>query len=111
MVVMLGWVLFRADSISQAVLYLKAMFGQNNFMSRQPGFDLAYYLNGYNVFIMFLATILSTPVLKNAWDFLGKRMNGNILYLVEKIGLVVLFGLSIIRLVSSSYNPFIYFQF
>lgn len=49
--VLLGWVLFRADSIGQAIDYMKAMFG----LKGSPAFDdtTLLYFQEYKYFYCF----------------------------------------------------------
>jgi alginate O-acetyltransferase complex protein AlgI len=102
--VVLGWVLFRADSVSQAFHYMKVMFGfgshtgLTNYLSH-------FYVMEYGVF--FAACILASVPFADA---LKRKLPPS----VEKLKYViyaVLMAASVSYVVKGSYNPFIYFNF
>ena len=109
LVVMIGWVFFRADTISQGILYCKSMFGL--IPDIKPGFEVGWYLDQYTVFVLFVAILWSTPLFAKMKTFIMERVNQEIGYIAENVGLLLMFGYSVIRVVASTYNPFIYFQF
>lgn len=112
LMVMLSWVLFRSESFIYAVEYIGAMFGiyGRTFSDGQT----VYYLLQYWPELI-LAVIASMPVknalLKQKEKYSGKPMI-NVLYLwgprLIALGLLVL---SYMKLVTGSFNPFIYFRF
>ena len=103
--VILGWVLFRAESIGDAFVYLKSMFGLcGNAFS--DGMFTGYFEQ--NVILLVIGIVLCTPVFR--W-LKEKTKNNNAAGYVKAFGCIVLFLLSIASLVGSSYNPFIYFNF
>lgn len=103
--VIVGWVIFRAESIGDAFVYLRSMFG----MAGNAFTDGMF--NGWfvqNIVLLILGVVLSTPLFR----FLSqKTKNSNVVSFVKVGGLICLFVLSVASLVSSSYNPFIYFNF
>jgi alginate O-acetyltransferase complex protein AlgI len=108
-VINLGWVLFRADNFSLALKYIGTMFGVG--ISQTPGFTIMWYLNNWVIFVFILA------VLDIAGGFMGLRKaveNSLNPALCKVAKIVVVYGiliLSIMRVMSGTYNPFIYFQF
>lgn len=103
--VVLGWVLFRASSISDAFEYLKSMFGFNgNVFS--DGMFTGWFTQ--NMFLFIIGFVLCTPIFRKISE---KTKNSNIAGLVKSGILICLFVLSVANLVSRSYNPFIYFNF
>ena len=108
--VILGWVLFRSDSIAKAELYLCAMFGGSGFASRQA----VYYLREY--WPEFLCCVLAALPLKRV-------LEGKLLAETAKPGVrcaariaamafaALVFSLGYMKLVYGGFNPFIYFQF
>lgn len=108
-VVIIGWVFFRASSLSGAIIYLKTMFGFTN--TGNPGFSALFYINKYTVFILILGVILSTPMLSKVWTCVKAKVNTILSVAVRNIGLLVMLVYSIVRIVSNTYNPFIYFRF
>ena len=105
--VLLGFVLFRADSISAAFTYIGGMF------SFTGGFaDISQYLNGWTVSVFFLALVFSTPVIPSVRDRLCRTSGTKAaLSAVGYAAVIPLFALSVGMLASSSFNPFIYYIF
>ena len=103
--VILGWVLFRAETVADALHYLKGMFG----FGGAPFADGMF--TGYleqNLILLIVGMALCTPVVPVLKRKFGSTLVWDIL---SVIGLIGLFVLSVASLVSSSYNPFIYFNF
>ncbi|MBQ7891643.1 MAG: MBOAT family protein [Erysipelotrichaceae bacterium] len=103
--VVLGFVIFRADNLSEAIVYIRTMFGING----NALIDGVFLANvSQSLIIYVIAAFASTPIFK----CIGERTkeNGFVQY-VCKFGLIMLFILSVSSLVSNSYNPFIYFNF
>ena len=101
--VVCGWVLFRAETMSQAIDYFQNMFGA------MPLADDGFieYFRQYAVYFL-IAMVGSTPYAKK----LVERFNGNrILNILGMIYLLVLFIVSVSFIVKNTYNPFIYFNF
>ncbi|ERG67871.1 MBOAT family O-acyltransferase [Exiguobacterium chiriqhucha] len=115
-VVIIGWVFFRADDFPYAIAYLQTMFGLHG----GPLFDqqALYYLVQYGV-VLLVAIIAATPIprivvgkfLSQELDDTKTMSTRRIVGLVRVSGVLVLFFLSISYIVSSTFNPFIYFRF
>ena len=103
--VILGWVLFRADTIADALVYLGSMFGLNgNVLS--DGVFAGWFMQ--NLILLIFGAVLSTPLFRVLSQ---KTKNNTVIGFVKSGALIVLLILSVASLVSSSYNPFIYFNF
>lgn len=103
--VILGWVLFRADNLSTAWLYIKAMFGLNG-NPVVDGMFTGYFMQ--NIILLIIGAVICTPIIK----LIKNKINPNIFTdIISVLFVVGIFILSISCLVSSSYNPFIYFNF
>ncbi|MBU5449877.1 MBOAT family protein [Acetivibrio sp. MSJd-27] len=102
LVVMAGWVFFRADTFCGAVQYLKAMAGMNGFGSVDP-LHLSFYLFA----VLLIAAVASAPVLPK----IKERFHGWKRGTAEFLTLSVLFLLCSAFLAGNEYNPFIYFRF
>ncbi|WP_455715069.1 MBOAT family O-acyltransferase [Anaerosporobacter sp.] len=105
--VLLGWVIFAFDNISEGKDYLAAMFGRmsNSFANGETIYLL--YNNGVLLIILILASSgILTKLVKKKMDkvTLPNTIICNIYYLL------ILF-LSVAYLVDASYNPFLYFRF
>ncbi|EEL72273.1 Membrane bound O-acyl transferase MBOAT [Bacillus mycoides] len=109
-IVMIGWVFFRADNFAYSFQYLKAMFG----IERQSFIDdnTMLYIHEYIV-IFIIAFIAATPILKRIKNILELAPKTYIftMQVVRPILLLSLFMISIMYLINSTYNPFIYFRF
>ena len=108
LIVMLGWVFFRADTITYAWDYIKNLFGQAG--TKLYDYDSIYYF-WQKIDVYILALICSLPVL----PFISKKLKNKtvvgIYNMVTQIACVLLFVVCVIFLVNDSYNPFIYFRF
>ncbi len=108
--VMFGWVLFRSESLSNAVVYIQAMFGlgANSLVDN----DFIFYSREYIV-VLVAGLLLSTPIvryLKNKFvanKYLIKGISENFGYALQ----LLLFIVSISFLIMNAHNPFIYFNF
>ena len=110
-VILIGWVFFRAENITLAFFYLKGMFAFN---FQQVGF-IYTYLNNHFVLIMVLGLILSTPIIPEIGKYLVniKGLNLSVaqnLYIYEIFTFTV-FVISIVYMSGFDNNPFIYFRF
>ena len=103
--VLLGYVLFRSTSMPRAVRYFGAMFG----LTGNAAIDATAMTAMKNhASALALCAIGSTPVIPWLQRRLGKLGNSD---LVKNAVCFVLLVLSAAWIVSSSYNPFIYFAF
>jgi alginate O-acetyltransferase complex protein AlgI len=115
LVVMVGWVFFRADTLAGAVDYLKAMAGLTA-PSVSP-YTIAWYLP-IDVCLALVAGILGSapivPMLAGWRARLEQRAGAGRATLVDAAGataLLAVFGVAILHVAARSYNPFIYFRF
>ena len=108
LIVVIGWVFFRAPDLRYAFTYLGIMFGMVK--PENVGFTIWYYLSPKISFVIGLATVVSIPVLKIIHYFFDIHSTG-IQNLIKYGFLFIVFFISIIFVTASSYNPFIYFRF
>jgi D-alanyl-lipoteichoic acid acyltransferase DltB (MBOAT superfamily) len=104
--VIIGWVLFRAESIALAGTYLGAMFGFGTAGLTDEPFFL-YFNNGK--WVLLAGIIFSTPVGKLCKERLRRNMAAY--QIISSAGLILTFSLSLLACIKSTYNPFIYFNF
>lgn len=102
--VVLGWVLFRAESLGQVVWYVQAMFTPAQGLNRLT----LYCLHEYSVELL-AACIGCIPFA--TWLRQKEQQKGGVLTLGANVWALAVFGLSVVWLISSSFNPFIYFRF
>jgi len=106
-VVVIAWVFFRADDLNTALLYLKKMFVYDS-ANIYLGSYLTYIYIDFNLVVTFIiAIIFAMPT----YPFLLKKYNNKVFNSFRSLVIMLLFLLSIVYLVSDSYNPFIYFRF
>ena len=113
---MVGWVFFRADTLQQAVAFLRRDGGHAR--ARPAAVRVAWYLTP-EVWLALAAGVVGSapvvPALVRAVDRSAlSEVEGRRLARVEAAAtaalMVVLFA-SILQIAGRSYNPFIYFRF
>ncbi len=116
LVVIVGWVFFRAESLIQAVQYVASMIG----LTRADGvkYYASFYLDPKTIFTLLAACILATPISGMIFKRLQIAINASrseTMAIVSHAGyycmLVILFCLSAAYLAAGTYNPFIYYRF
>lgn len=107
--VMFGWVFFNAKDLSQGVNYVKAMFGaQHNALIGVA----EHFWFDKTILIYIIAIILCTPVAKKILGLAQRNKACEcVLSILEPVMFLLLFVLCIAYMVTSTYNPFIYFNF
>jgi alginate O-acetyltransferase complex protein AlgI len=107
---LIGWVLFRAENLGYAIDYLKTMFSFSG--AGQPaGFDRKF------IAILIIAIIFSFfGAVKGAEEWQQRVLSGKAGTQggmgAGKVGFIVLFFfLCLAAIISSGFNPFIYFRF
>lgn len=113
LVIVFGWVIFRADSVKYAIRYWGVMLGIDGIEFN----ELAFYLQKDIVLALVIGIVLSYD-----WRDLYKRIvvkyayqNFRLRFFMFKFASYIiaflLFCVSLISVISNSYNPFIYFRF
>lgn len=110
LLVMLGFVLFNADSLGEALYHLKGMFG----LSSLPLADSVslYYGRSYAI-TLFIAVVASTPIFKKLSKQLSSRSTAArcAIDCAVIVGVIGTMTLVTAWLVNGSFNPFLYFRF
>lgn len=107
--VLLGFVLFDAESLNAAAASIRAMF----FAGGLPvvSAESLYQLRS-NAWLLLLAAVGATPLPQRlAAAFAAKRHGANVLAVLEPIFLLALLAVCTAFLVDGSFNPFLYFRF
>lgn len=105
-IVLIAWVFFRADTLSDAWRYLTSMFGGSGTAAQNGGGAVAEGLIYAPYYLMnFIIAALAIWALPTTWDFTRRLSWWKILWAI------VVFALALISLTTQSYNPFIYFIF
>lgn len=109
LIVIIGWVLFRINDLNEIINVIKMMFSFN--------FKNSYILtpaiiNSKSILIIIFSVILCGPLYKVLDLFKNKKSIINFYEnKFEIIVIVIILFISILELVSTTYNPFIYFRF
>jgi alginate O-acetyltransferase complex protein AlgI len=121
LVVMVGWVFFRADSLPQALSYLNEMIRLSHFQAPDPA--LSILLNAQTLTALVAGTLLAAPLLPALMERLRApraeaprpdlpgRLETRSVHALPIPLLAAGFVLSIAILVGSTLNPFLYFRF
>jgi len=107
-VVMIGWVLFRANTLSDAGEYLSHMFSFEPKISA----EIIQLFNPYFCFVLLVAFLLSTKAKLYISDYSSKLINRTKGFGVIRYSFYILiFVFCLLELAANNYNPFIYFRF
>lgn len=103
--VVMGWVLFRSDSLGNAFVYMKSMFGLSGNV-----FSDEVFISNFKQILIYLpfGILFSLPIVPKIREKVKQNTATDIIYC---IGMIIIFVLSLIGLIGNSYNPFIYFNF
>lgn len=104
LVIVFAWVIFRADTLTEGLRYIGSMLGLygNTFA------DAVFWQNLAGCWLILLIAVTGSFALINkAFAFLSRTKYA----WVKNLCLLMVFLLSILQIVSSSYSPFIYFNF
>ena len=105
-VVILGWVLFKLEEWDAAISYIGAMFGLDG--ESYVGYSLRFYLDNRVLFLLAAAVIAAIPWKQILPD---KCRQFYAAAAVKRVLLIALLFISLMYVVNSTYNPFIYFRF
>ena len=107
--VLLGFVLFDAESLKAAASSIRAMF----FAGGLPAISAeSLYQLRSNAWLLLLAVVGATPLPQRlAAGLAAKRHGAKVLAVLEPIFLLALLAVCTAFLVDGSFNPFLYFRF
>jgi alginate O-acetyltransferase complex protein AlgI len=102
-IVMFGWVVFRAPSLDQAVRYWGAMIGISNPSIASGLLSADLFATRHAVEMLICAVLVWQPLQAHEWV---NRMNVG-----KGVVVVLLFLLAIVSMFTNAFSPFLYFQF
>ena len=105
---MIGWAIFRCDSLSQAIGTLNIMFDFNRVGNDLMWYNVASIRSGV---IIVIAVLLSGPMQCLFPKWKAQLYSNEKVSIIEFIVQFFILGIAIVLLVSGQYNPFIYFKF
>lgn len=108
---MFGWLFFRSETFASAFAYLGAMIHPNPV----PQAALLNAVEPETVAMFIIGSVLATPLVASRIRLLVQPERGVVPAVLSSFlipaSLVVIFALSVFKLVGGSYTPFIYFRF
>lgn len=111
LVVIVGWVLFRSVDLTTALGYTKAMFGFG--AGLKDGQSIYYIIEYWPEWLLFIAC--SLPIYPKLKEKITKgKTDGKaatVFGIVSKLFAIFVFFIGYLKLVTGSFNPFIYFRF
>ena len=106
-IVMIGWVIFDMNTLTDSGHYIKIVFGFGNNIFID---NLAKYILTNNFIILLIGLICSTKLIKIYMNKIKSTFRENDVFLITAINLLILI-ISTAYLVGASYTPFLYFRF
>lgn len=103
-IILFGWVLFYFENLNEMGIFLARMFGSNGFMMSG---DISVKIISY-IPLLIVSAITSTPLISKLYHKINSKP---ILYVIDNAGCVLALLLCTAALVSSDYNPFLYYKF
>lgn len=103
-IILFGWVLFYFENLNEMGIFLARMFGSDGFMMSG---DISVNIISY-IPLLIVSAITSTPLISKLYH---KIKSKPILYVIDNAGCVLALLLCTAALVSSDYNPFLYYKF
>jgi alginate O-acetyltransferase complex protein AlgI len=117
LVVIVGWVFFRTETLPRAISYVKAMagFGHGDGLEQ----NARLFLDNELRLVLVLALIGATPIAAKVAEMAASRWHGQAtvrwpgwsLSIASNLYLAAVFLISASYLAAGTYNPFIYFRF
>ncbi len=115
-VVMVGWVFFRADTLTHAMLFLKAMAGLG--AGAPTPYATAWFLTPVVWLSLLAGIVLSAPVAPRLAQWRDRVVGDGArpaaawsMAAAASAGFTILLLASIIQVAAGTYDPFIYFRF
>lgn len=109
LVVVLTFVIFRADTLTDAVNFIGKMFAGG--LSAGAVAEVIGAFSPYVILIFVLGCIFSVPLIPKIRAWLEEKGKSGISVSASAVVSLGLLAMCVMRLASSTYNPFIYFRF
>jgi len=115
LIIIIGWVFFRSDTLTLALTYLQSMIDFNHLGI--TAFQLAQVMSREAILAFIVGSVLIMPAypwMKHKLEYAAGKNLIKIALLIDIPRLLLLTCLlyfSVLKVASSTYNPFIYFRF
>ncbi len=105
-VVIIGWVFFRSENITNSIIYLGKLFGYGNSEGIRPWYD---YLTSLTLFCGLVGILFSMPI----YPIIMKKLKNKetLHWGMIFASSIILLVLGLLKLTAESYSPFLYFRF
>lgn len=104
-VVIIGWIFFRAETLTEAFSYIKQLFLWNSGGNKA----LLMKINNWYILCFIMALFLSVPIFQRIET--DRKQKGIYYEISSDLIYIVLFLFTLCFVSGSSFNPFIYFKF
>lgn len=106
--ILVGWVLFRSGSVAEAATYLEKIF---TFGTGHPAYRVSQFCD-VKTLVLLAAAVLGCGLLQKLIPAVREKIDSEKeLGWVQAAVLLVLFFVSLAKIIAGTYNAFIYFQF
>ena len=110
-VMILTFVLFRADNIGSGLQYIASMFTGFRFDAASGFAKTVSLLSPYYLLMLVIGIIIAAPVSRKLKGVILGRKCAKLYAPLAAVGTLLLFGLCLLAQSTATYNPFIYFRF
>lgn len=104
LLMMLSWVVFRAEDLGSAVAHLKALFGLGTVGALSPLLAATLYTPYQGMVLVLCGVLVFQPM--QAHDWVDRPLTWP-----RVLALLLLFVMGLVVMASQEFNPFLYFQF
>lgn len=106
-IILISFVIFSITDLNQLMIFLKGLLGIEVPLIN---YESLYYFNIYFILII-ISLIGISPYFKRKLENMKKGKLNKLINVGEVIWIIIIFILSVATLISSTFNPFIYFRF
>lgn len=104
LVIMIGWVFFRAEDLNSAISYIRGLI---RVTGKQDIPNFLFVMNKQYWFIMLIGVLLCVPHIRIEEWF----SRDDIHILISDIVILIIFIIALCYMIGSGYSPFLYFRF
>ncbi len=114
MLLLVGYALFRSETITGAFLYIQRMFDFTAIGAINSPFLLSKLIGNRELFVMAVSLLICffpQPAIEKCRLLITSRISGTGIVRLKIAAACLIFVLSLISLINNSFSPFIYFRF
>lgn len=110
-VILISFVIFRADTISQGLMIISRMFFGSSELNPSVSADVFGAVTPYVLLVFLIGAVISTPISRKISLRASSKGLSTAVYAGSCLGTLALLILCVFNLAVAEYNPFIYFRF